>query len=45
MKRAGDAATPLWISEIAWGSAPRDSVGINQGPEGQARDAAATPTS
>ncbi len=37
MKKAGDAATPLWISEIAWGSAPKDSVGINQGPQGQAR--------
>jgi hypothetical protein len=37
MKNADDKGTPLWISEIAWGSAPRDSVGINQGPEGQAR--------
>jgi polysaccharide biosynthesis protein PslG len=37
MKKARDAATPLWISEIAWGSAPKDSVGINQGPQGQAR--------
>jgi hypothetical protein len=37
MKNAGEKRTPLWISEIAWGSAPRDSVGINQGPEGQSR--------
>jgi hypothetical protein len=37
MRQGGDAAKPLWISEIAWGSAPKDSVGINQGPQGQAR--------
>jgi hypothetical protein len=37
MKRARDAATPLWIDEIAWGSAARDSRGINKGPAGQAR--------
>ena len=37
MQHAGDAATPLWISELAWGSAAKDSVGINQGPQGQAR--------
>jgi hypothetical protein len=37
MRRAGDAATPLWISEIAWGSAPKDGVGINQGLQGQAK--------
>ncbi len=37
MKRHGDAATPLWISEIAWGSAPPDSRGINKGPAGQAQ--------
>ncbi len=32
-----DAATPLWISELAWGSAPPDSHGINKGPTGQAK--------
>ncbi len=37
MKNQGDAATPLWISEIAWGSAPPDSRGINKGPTGQAK--------
>ncbi len=37
MKKHGDAATPLWISEIAWGSAPPDSRGINKGPAGQAQ--------
>jgi hypothetical protein len=31
----GDRATPLWISEIGWGSDPPDQFGINQGPEGQ----------
>jgi len=37
MRQAGDGTTPLWISEIAWGSAPKDGVGINQGIQGQAR--------
>jgi hypothetical protein len=37
MKRWGDAAKPLWISEIAWGSARPDSKGINKGPAGQAQ--------
>ncbi len=37
MKKHGDAAKPLWISEIAWGSAPPDSRGINKGPVGQAK--------
>jgi Glycosyl hydrolase catalytic core len=37
MKNHGDAAKPLWISEIAWGSAPPDSRGINKGPSGQAQ--------
>jgi hypothetical protein len=32
-----DAATPLWISELAWGSAPPDSFGINKGLSGQAK--------
>jgi hypothetical protein len=37
MKGRGDAATPLWISELAWGSAPPDRFGINKGPAGQAK--------
>jgi hypothetical protein len=37
MKKHGDATKPLWISEIAWGSAPPDSRGINKGPQGQAK--------
>ena len=32
----GDKATPLWITEFAWGSGPPDSVGINKGLSGQA---------
>jgi hypothetical protein len=36
MRGHGDAATPLWISEIAWGSAPPDQFGINKGLVGQA---------
>jgi hypothetical protein len=37
MRNHGDTATPLWISEIAWGSAPPDRHGINEGLAGQAR--------
>ena len=37
IKGHGDAATSLWISELAWGSAPPDSRGINKGPTGQAQ--------
>ncbi|MGH2964551.1 MAG: Ig-like domain-containing protein [Solirubrobacterales bacterium] len=37
MKNHGDSATPLWITEIAWGSAPPDHYGINKGPAGQAQ--------
>ena len=37
MKRHGDGATPLWLTEFGWGSAPPDRFGINQGPTGQAR--------
>jgi hypothetical protein len=32
----GDRATPLWITEFAWGSGPPDSIGINKGLNGQA---------
>ncbi len=35
MVNHGDQDTPLWITEIGWGSAPPDRYGINQGPEGQ----------
>ena len=31
MRRHGDRETPLWITELGWGSAPRDRFGINQG--------------
>ena len=42
MKRAGDRATPLWITELGWGSAARRSVPIPLqrlllGMKGQAR--------
>ena len=35
MNEHGDQATPLWITEIGWGSAPPDRFGINQGLQGQ----------
>jgi hypothetical protein len=37
MAGRGDAATPIWISELAWGSDPPDASGINKGPQGQAQ--------
>jgi hypothetical protein len=36
MAKNGDGATPLWITEFGWGSAPADGSGINLGPAGQA---------
>jgi hypothetical protein len=36
MKNRGDGATPLWLTELAWGSAPADG-GLNKGPTGQAQ--------
>jgi hypothetical protein len=36
IKNRNDAATPLWITELAWGSAPDDG-GLNKGPTGQAQ--------
>jgi hypothetical protein len=33
----GDGATPLWLTEFAWGSAKPDSFGINKGVAGQAQ--------
>jgi hypothetical protein len=35
MQNHGDQATPLWITEIGWGSDPPDRYGINQGLLGQ----------
>lgn len=36
MTSHADGSTPLWITEIGWGSAPPDKFGINKGPQGQA---------
>ena len=36
MANHGDEATPLWITEFAWGSHPPDSAGVNRGLNGQA---------
>jgi Glycosyl hydrolase catalytic core len=36
MKNRADATTPLWLTELAWGSAPADG-GLNKGPTGQAQ--------
>ena len=35
MTNHGDGATPLWLTELAWGSAPPDQFGINKGLAGQ----------
>lgn len=35
MKENGAEATPLWITEIGWGSAPPDEFGLNKGLSGQ----------
>ena len=37
MVNRADGATPLWITEIAWGSDPPDRFGINKGLAGQQR--------
>ena len=37
MNKHGDRATPLWLTEFGWGSAPPGQFGINQGPTGQAK--------
>jgi hypothetical protein len=37
IRNNGDAATPIWITELGWGSAAPDRFGINQGMMGQAR--------
>jgi hypothetical protein len=36
MRNHQDAATELWLTEAAWGSAPPDQFGINKGLQGQA---------
>jgi hypothetical protein len=35
METRNDAATPLWITELAWGSGDPDQFGLNKTPEGQ----------
>ena len=37
MTNHGDGATPLWLTEFGWGSAPPDRFGINKGLAGQAQ--------
>jgi hypothetical protein len=37
MKRKRDGRTPLWLTEIGWGSKPPDQFGINKGVQGQKR--------
>jgi hypothetical protein len=35
MEAHGDAAKPLWITELGWGSDPPDRFGLNKGVKGQ----------
>jgi Glycosyl hydrolase catalytic core len=37
MAKNGDRRTPLWLTEMGWGSAPPDRFGLNKGIEGQER--------
>lgn len=37
MRRHGDGRTPLWITELGWGSHPPDRFGLNKGLAGQKR--------
>jgi hypothetical protein len=37
MRDHDDQSTPLWLTELGWGSAPPDQFGINKGVEGQER--------
>jgi hypothetical protein len=37
MRNRLDQATPLWLTELGWGSAPPDRFGINKGLAGQAQ--------
>jgi hypothetical protein len=36
MRDHDDQSTPLWLTELGWGSAPPDSFGLNKGLAGQA---------
>ena len=36
MAKHNDRGTPMWITELGWGSDPPDGEGINLGLEGQA---------
>ncbi|HEY7150428.1 MAG TPA: glycosyl hydrolase [Solirubrobacterales bacterium] len=37
MKRHGDKRTPVWITELGWGSHRPDRFGLNKGTKGQKR--------
>jgi GH35 family endo-1,4-beta-xylanase len=37
MRKRGDQDTPMWITELGWGSAPPDHFGLNKGLSGQER--------
>jgi hypothetical protein len=37
MKDNGAGATPLWVTELGWGSGRPDRFGLSKGPVGQAR--------
>jgi hypothetical protein len=37
VKANADHETPLWLTEVGWGSAPPDRFGLSQGIEGQRR--------
>ena len=37
MKKHGDQGTPLWVTELGWGSDPPDDFGLNKGINGQRR--------
>jgi polysaccharide biosynthesis protein PslG len=36
MTSHGDGSTPIWLTELAWGSGPPDKFKLNKGPPGQA---------
>jgi hypothetical protein len=36
MAKNGDASTPLWLTELGWGSGEPDRFGLNKGLKGQA---------
>jgi hypothetical protein len=42
MANRNDRDTALWLTELAWGSAPPDRFGINKGLEGQRKNLRAT---